>query len=295
MYRNTTILTILLFTLAACGQEPPDQPPMPEPPKPELPEPATPEPPVADEPEIAGLIDEALAGDHRSADNRSRDTWRNPKETLMFFGLEPDMTVVEIYPGGGWYTEVLAPVLRERGELVAAHFMPEGSEYRTRVYNNYMDKLAKHPGVYDQVEVISIGGGDDLVLGEDGSADMVLTFRNMHSFTNAGEAGNFFEAAYSVLKPGGILGVVAHRASDGADAMETVEGGYLPESFVIEHATAAGFQLDARSEVNANPSDTRDHPEGVWTLPPTLRLGDEDRDMYEAIGESDRMTLRFVK
>lgn len=287
MIKYVALAFTAALALTACEREAP------------APEPAVPAPPVAmeapEQPEAAGLLDAALAGAHRSEANRARDAWRNPRETLLFFGLEPGMTVVEIYPGAGWYTEILAPVLRERGRLIAAHFDPEGSEFRTRMVNAYREKLDADPDVYDRVEVITIGGGEAMRFGEPGSADRVLTFRNMHSFTRTGDIKHFFDAAYGVLKPGGVLGVVAHRAADGADPMETVDGGYLPESFVIEHAAAAGFRLAERSDINANPSDTRDHPEGVWTLPPTLRLGDEDRDLYLALGESDRMTLKFVK
>ncbi|MEX2488738.1 MAG: methyltransferase [Pseudomonadales bacterium] len=297
MYQNWIYILLAAFVLTACGPEAPQEPETGE--APETSETAATEPATEPAEEsrltVAERIDEALAGEHRSSKNASRDNWRHPKETLLFFGLEPDMTVVEIYPGGGWYTEVLAPVSRDEGHLVAAHFNPDGSDYRERSYNNYIDKLEEHPDVYDNVEVISIGGGEELSLGEPESADMVLTFRNMHSFTSAGEEENFFAAAHNVLKPNGILGVVQHRADEGADPMKSVKNGYLPEAFVIEKAEAAGFKLDDRAEINANPDDTHDHPEGVWTLPPSLRLGDEDREKYEAIGESDRMTLRFIK
>lgn len=298
MYRNWIWILATIGLLTGCGQEATESSQTPS--KPEAAETAAPEPQKAPreelpEPTISELIDKALAGAHRSPERASRDVWRHPKETLLFFGLEPDMTVVEIYPGGGWYTEVLAPVLREQGQLIAAHYNPEASEYQTRSYNNYIEKLEANPDVYDKVQVITIEGGEDMSLGEPGSVDRVLTFRNMHTLTSAGHLEDFFSAAWRVLAPGGVLGVVAHRADEGADPMETVKGGYLPESFVIEKAEAAGFQLDDRSDINANPADDHDHPKGVWTLPPTLTLDDEDREVYEEIGESDRMTLRFVK
>ncbi|HWP94354.1 MAG TPA: methyltransferase domain-containing protein [Gammaproteobacteria bacterium] len=247
--------------------------------------------------DTAALLDAALAGAHRSEANRARDRHRHPKETLLFFGLRPDMTVIELWPGaGGWYTEVLAPVLRERGRLIAAHFSPDApGEYYRRNHPLYLEKLKANPAIYDRVAVIAFQPPEQVTLGPDGSADMVLTFRNLHNWMMNDSLDEVFAAAYRVLKPGGVFGVVEHRANEGTDPREIAKTGYVPESYVIELARQAGFILDAKSEINANPKDTKDHPKGVWTLPPTLRLGDTDRDKYLAIGESDRMTLRFVK
>jgi len=257
-------------------------------------------PPVAATPTpeeaVTGRLDQAIGGAHRSVANRARDVWRHPKETLLFFGLRADMTVVEIYPGGGWYTEVLAPVLRDTGKLVAAHFDPTiPPAYRERSYTDYVNMLAGSPTLYDQVEVLQLGGPEHFNLGEDGSADMVLTFRNIHGLFNDGHLDAMMAASFRVLKSGGILGVVQHRADEGVDVVASARRGYIPESFVIERAEAAGFRFDERSEVNANPADTKDYEIGVWALPPSLRGELDMRPARSAIGESDRMTLRFVK
>jgi len=241
-------------------------------------------------------LDQAIAGAHRSVDNRSRDLWRNPKETLLFFGLRADMTVVEIYPGGGWYTEVLAPVLRDTGKLVAAHFDPSiPPAYRERSYTSYVNMLAAAPTLYDQVQVLQLGGPEQFGLGEDGSADMVVTFRNTHGLFNDGHLDAMMAASFRVLRSGGVLGVVQHRADEGVDIAASARLGYVPESFVIERAEAAGFRFDERSEINANPADTKDYDIGVWALPPSLRGELDMRPARSAIGESDRMTLRFTK
>jgi predicted methyltransferase len=245
----------------------------------------------------AEWLDRALAGAHRAAANAARDPFRHPRETLLFFGLRPGMTVVEIWPGGGWYTEVLAPVLRGRGVLYAAHFHIDGKgpPYRGRSRAAFQKKLAANPAVYDQVRITELGAPPHVGIAPPRSADMVLTFRNVHNWTAARIDEATFRAFYAALKPGGILGVVEHRAKEGASLEQMIKSGYMTESYVIALAGKAGFKLAGRSEINANPKDTRDHPRGVWTLPPTYRLGEQDRGRYAAIGESDRMTLRFVK
>lgn len=241
-------------------------------------------------------LDKAVAGTHRAEANRARDAARNPKETLEFFGFDPGQTIVEVFPGGGWYTEILAPAVRGHGKLIAAHFPADSaSDYAQRVRGEYLAMLATRPEVYDQVEVIGYEPGGENALGAPGSADLVLTFRNMHSFLRQDNVEKFLADAYAVLKRGGTLGLVQHRARAGADPEAAKDVGYLPEAWVIEQVESAGFKLDVRAEINANPRDTADHPAGVWSLPPSLRQGDTDRDKYEAIGESDRMTLRFVK
>ena len=248
------------------------------------------------DPEPAHTLSQAIAGAHRSDADRARDAWRHPAETLSFFGLRPDMTVVEIYPGGGWYTAILAPALRDQGKLIAAHYGDAtGSEYRTRSHDAFVKKLEQDPATYGRVEVIAYFPPERTSLGPAGSVDMVVTFRNLHGMVGAGTAEGFFAAAHDVLKPGGVLGVVQHRAAAGVDPAESAKKGYVPEQAVIQMAQAAGFVLGGRSEINANPRDTKDYPDGVWTLPPSYRLGDEGRERYAAIGESDRMTLRFVK
>jgi predicted methyltransferase len=241
-------------------------------------------------------LGQAISGAHRAEADRARDTARHPRETLEFFGFEPSQRVIEVYPGGGWYTDILAPAVRGHGRLVAAHFPSDTqSAYQQRVRGEFLAKLGAAPEIYDQVEVIGYVPGAEHALGAPGSADLVLTFRNLHSFYGGGNLEKFFADAFAVLKSGGTLGVVQHRAPAGTDPETGKEAGYLPEAWVVEQAQAAGFELAERSEVNANPKDTADHPGGVWALPPTLRQGDADRDKYLAIGESDRMTLRFVK
>jgi predicted methyltransferase len=242
-------------------------------------------------------IENAIKGEHRSAMNSVRDESRHPAATLEFFGFRHDMTVIELWPGGGWYTEILAPALRDNGKLIAATYgdTGDGSEYRTRSHRGYVEKLSANPDVFDAIEIITFWAPEDASLGPDNRADLVVTFRNIHSLIRRNQQNDFFSAAWRVLKPGAVLGIVQHRAPEDADPAISAESGYVPQAHVIELATQAGFSLAATSEINANPLDSKNHPEGVWTLPPSLRLGETDRDRYLAIGESDRMTLKFVK
>jgi predicted methyltransferase len=243
----------------------------------------------------AASIDAALAGDWRSDKNKARDQYRHPKETLAFFGLKPNQTVIELYPGGGWYTEILAPYLKEHGQYYAAIIKPNKPEGEEAINKTGLRaKFAADPTHYGAAKVVEFVP-KSAVLGPPASADLVLTFRNVHNMTDDGVAEPIFKAMFDVLKPGGMLGVVDHRAKPGTTLAQNKETGYLPEDVVIKLATDAGFKLAARSEINANPKDTKDYPKGVWTLPPTLTLKDVDRDKYLAIGESDRMTLKFVK
>lgn len=247
---------------------------------------------------VADRIDAAMQGGHRDANNVARDKYRHPKDTLLFFGLRPDMTVVEIWPSGGWYAEILAPVLRDEGRYYAAAYdvdAPEQPAYRARIQAAFEAKLAAEPAVYDRVIVTRLALPGSREIAPAGSADLVLTFRNTHTFLRANEAEEMFATFYAALKPGGMLGVVQHRAAPGTTLEVMKKSGYVTEEKVIELARDAGFVLAGRSEVNANPLDSRDHPQGVWTLPPSLRLGDTDRARYLAIGESDRMTLKFIK
>ena len=248
-------------------------------------------------PGAAALLDAAIAGDHRSPDNAARDAWRHPKETLLFFGLQPDMAVMEVWPGsGGWYTEILAPVLRDRGRLVAASWDPAmDNRFVQEGLKAYRAKLDARPDVYGRVEVTALHYPTAMKPVPDGTMDMVLTFRNIHNWMPREAERPMLQAMYDALKPGGILGVVEHRAGTGAPQDPKARSGYVREDYAIELIESVGFRLLARSEVNANPADTRDYEQGVWTLPPSLRLGDKDRDRYLAIGESDRFTLRFEK
>ena len=250
-------------------------------------------PPTSASDFTAGQLDSVLGGSWRSAANKARDVYRHPKATLQFFGLQPDKTVIEITPGGGWYSEILAPVLRDNGHYIAAVPSGNGAEERQDA-EALRAKFKADPAQYGKASVITFNPKAP-VFGPPGSADLVLTFRNVHNWAMTGNAEAMFKAFYAVLKTGGTLGVVDHRAAAGA-TLDTVKGsGYLPTDYVIKLATDAGFKLDGQSEINANPKDTKNYPKGVWTLPPTLTLGEQDRDKYLAIGESDRMTLRFVK
>lgn len=248
--------------------------------------------------DVGADIDRILSGNHRDPKNAARDKYRHPKEVLSFFGLRPDMTVVEIWPSTGWWTEILGPLLKDSGKYYAALYpsqAPNAPAYSKRVETQYEAKLAAHPDLYGKVVKTAVLAPGFTQPAPKGSADMVLTFRNVHNWAKAGIADQMFKTFYDTLKPGGILGVTDHRAKPGTPFEKQVESGYLTEEYVIGLAQRAGFKLAAKSEINANPLDTADHPRGVWTLPPTLALGDQDRDKYLAIGESDRMTLKFVK
>ena len=242
------------------------------------------------------LIDRAMTGSHRSDANKARDKYRHPKETLLFFGLKPNMTVVEITPGAGWYTEILAPVMRG-GAYYAAIFQvtEQSSDVQRANDGNFRAKLAGDADSYSKVQ-LSVLVPNAIQVAPAGSADMVLTFRNVHNWAKAGTADAMFEAFYDALKSGGVLGVVEHRARPGTAFERQIDSGYMTEAYVTETAQKAGFKLDNKSEINANPRDTADYPGGVWTLPPTLRnVADAEKSKYLAIGESDRMTLKFVK
>ncbi|HXI88165.1 MAG TPA: hypothetical protein VNH64_11950 [Parvularculaceae bacterium] len=253
-------------------------------------------------PSAAALLDAVIAGDQRSDEEKARDKYRHPKETLLFFGAEPNMTIVEIWPGGGWYSDIIAPFLAKGGGVYyAAGLDPDVSERTKRAVEALRAKLTGDPSVFGNVNFTVLGAGREIA--PPGSADMVLTFRNIHNWMNAGAAAENFKAFYAALKPGGVLGVVEHRADEDAGADFEGSSGYVKVSTVKALAAAAGFEFVASSEVNANPADTKNYPFGVWTLPPTRRssaVGGEvdpnfDHAKYDAIGESDRMTLKFVK
>nr|WP_298133867.1 methyltransferase [uncultured Pseudoxanthomonas sp.] len=245
----------------------------------------------------AAALDAALKGDWRDPKNAARDAYRHPKETLSFFGVTPTQTVVEITPGGGWYSEVLAPYLKNGGQYVAAVVDPASASEKSRGYyqrsvDGLQKKFADAPAQFDKASVVKYDPAAP-VFGAAGAADVVLTFRNVHNWRSANQAEGMFKGFFAALKPGGVLGVVEHRANQDVPADD--KSGYVSEAQVIALAEAAGFRLDAKSEVNANPKDTKDHPNGVWTLPPSNNHPEADRAKYQAVGESDRMTLRFVK
>lgn len=240
------------------------------------------------------LLAEAIDGPWRATANRARDEYRHPQATLEFFRVGSRARVIEISPGTGWYTEILAPYLRGSGSYIGASAQAPADSAAGQRNIAIKAKFAADPARYDRAQWLEYDGKRPS-LGAPGSADVVLTFRNVHNWVAGGSADAYFKAFHDVLKPGGVLGVVDHRAKPGTSLDAMKKSGYLTEALVIELATRAGFRLDGRSQVNANTKDTTDHPNGVWTLPPTNRHEEKDAGKYRAIGESDRMTLRFVK
>lgn len=239
-------------------------------------------------------IEEAVTkSNYRAPLNKARDVYRHPVETLEFFGLTPEMTVVEVAPGQGWYMEILAPLLAVKGRYIMAAPIADKPYFKTNeeLINAWKGKF---PQVGSKMETAIFSPPSKIVFPKAETADMVLTFRNVHNWMTAKGEEQAFKAFYDVLKPGGILGVVEHRALPSQED-PLAKSGYVREQDVIELAARAGFKLVGSSEINANPKDTKDHPEGVWTLPPALKLGDKNREKYLAIGESDRMTLKFMK
>jgi predicted methyltransferase len=248
--------------------------------------------------DLIARLEVAANGDHRSDKNKDRNQYRHPIDTLAFFGLEPNMTVLEIGPGGGWYTEVLAPAMRDTGVYIAGSYdiEVEGQpKYRYRQHQSLLTNIKDQPELYGQIKVASYSPPESRNLWQENSVDMVITFRSSHGWVRQGMIDEVYSDFFKVVKPGGVLGVVQHRAPADGDAIAWAKKGYVPEARVIQAAEKAGFILDAKSEVNANAKDLKDHDEGVWRLPPTLGLGEQDREKYMAIGESDRMTLRFKK
>jgi len=241
--------------------------------------------------EAAARITTAVAAPTRTPANVARDPYRHPTETLAFFGVKPGDTVVELWPGGGWYTEILAPLAKAGGgTLYVAAPWEKG-------LNRVKAKQESDAGTYGAVKLAEFPNGGTNPKVADGSADVVLTFRNVHNwrFDGADNTANAFKQIFAMLKPGGVLGVEEHRLPEAMDSALEEKSGYMKRSSVIAFAEAAGFKLVGESDINANPKDTHDYPGGVWTLPPSLREGDKDREKYLAIGESDRMTLKFVK
>lgn len=237
-----------------------------------------------------------ITAEHRSPENIARNAARHPVETLQFFGLASGQTVIEILPGGGWYSEIIAPFLKGNGVYYAAHFSPDSQiSYQPPMLRDFQARIAGNPAVYGETRLTHLYPPTQMEIAPPGSADLAMSFRNVHNWIMFGTQKEHFAAFHAALKPGGILGIVEHRApaGSGMEVMETT--GYVTQDYVIELATQAGFELVATSEINANPRDTKDHPEGVWTLPPTLRLGETDKEKYLAIGESDRMTVKFRK
>lgn len=243
--------------------------------------------------QLPETIEEAVASGYRTPEFTKRDIYRHPAETLNFFGLTADMTVLEISPGQGWYMEILAPYLAKSGRYIMALPVPDKPYFKTNeeIINAWK---AKFPNVGNKIETATFSPPQTIKFPENNSVDLVVTFRNVHNWMMAKGEKEAFRAFYNVLKPGGILGIEEHRALPTQED-PLAKSGYVREQDIIELAVKAGFKLVGTSEINANPKDTKNHPEGVWTLPPTLKLGEKDKDKYLAIGESDRMTLKFMK
>jgi predicted methyltransferase len=243
----------------------------------------------------ASALDGILGGSQRTAADRLRDSYRHPKETLLFFGIRPGTRVLQPWPESGWYTKIIAPLVRAHGQYYAALIAPDpGSRFIQARLARYRQLLASRPDLYGRVRVVTLPlDGRDVV--PPGSVNMVLSFRNLHEWMALGDAQQVLVTIYRALAPGGVFGVVDNRANPKLPQDPRAKNGYVRQDYAIELIEAAGFRLVATSEVNANPKDTKNYPCGAWALPPTYRLGNFDRAKYAAIGESDRFTLKFIK
>jgi len=253
------------------------------------------------------LLQKVLEADHRSEQEQIRDQYRHPLQTLAYFDVRPSHTVVEIWPGGGWYTKVLAPYLKDEGQYYGAGFavsLQRTPRWREKMQSAYNQMLLADPKVYGNPIVTELAYPERVSIAPEGSVDRIVTFRNVHNWIRADQAKAMFEIFYRTLKPGGVLGVVQHRAATGTSLSQMKKTGYVTEDYVAELGTKVGFSLAGKAQINANVLDARDHPHGVWSLPPTFRTCKKIKapeakaqcfDKYRAIGESDRMTLRFVK
>ena len=243
----------------------------------------------------ASALDAILAGHQRTAADRARDRFRHPKNTLLFFGIRPRTRVLQVWPESGWYTKIIAPLVRARGRYYAGVIAPDpGSRFLAARLGRYRRLLASRPDLYGRVKVVTfaLNGGDAV---PPGSVDMVLSFRDLHEWMALGDAQQALATIYRALAPGGVFGVVDNRGDPAVPQDPLAKNGYVRQDYAIRLIEAAGFRLVATSEINANPKDTKNYPCGVWALPPVYRLGNIDRGMYRAIGESDRFTLKFVK
>lgn len=246
-------------------------------------------------------LEASINGEHRTAEEKARDAFRKPMETLEFFGFRSNMTVVEAWPGGGWYTKILAPAVQKDGQFYAATYTPNAPYgYQRRGLGALLSTMGETPDLFRDAKVTFFELPYALAIAPKGSVDMVLTFRNVHNlfadYYGSGRYANLaFEVMFDALKPGGVLGIVDHRWPDPKTEDPLAANGYISAERTIEFAKAAGFELAGQSDLLANPKDTHDYEEGVWTLPPSLALGDKDKKKYEAIGESDRFVLKFVK
>jgi predicted methyltransferase len=239
-------------------------------------------------------LGKAVSGSWRTQSLIARDAARHPAEELAFFGIKPDMTVVEIWPSGGYWTEMLGPYLHDHGTYYAATVPRTASARAAKAVDTFQAKLDANKAIYGNVKLSEFGQGLSNIA-PDGSADLIVTFRNLHNWVGDGWAYQALVTFYKALKPGGILGIEDHRGSDAKPQDPKAGSGYLRQDYAIALAKKAGFELVGSSEIDANPKDTKDYPEGVWTLPPDLTLGDKDRAKYIAIGEADNFVLKFRK
>jgi len=256
-------------------------------------------PVVAEEPQL--VLQQLADAGQRSKEHKLRNKYRNPAETLQFFGIQPQMSVLEIWPGHGWYTEILAPFLKDQGKLTLAQFRhndgslkDERSIFWARVSERLAQRVAEQSDYFGEITNIELDP-PRFSPPQQEQFDMVLTFRNAHIWNESGHLYGTLQSVFQALKPGGVLGMVEHRSARLSDISSSAVEGYLDEAYVIQAAEQAGFELVASSEINANPADTKDYPKGVYALPPTLAMGQYNKAQYMAIGESDRMTLKFIK
>lgn len=251
-------------------------------------------------------IEEAMQSPNRQAANVARDRYRHPLEALTFFDVKPGMNIVEVWPATGWWTEILGPYTKYEGIYYAAGFSMTARrtpDWRKEMQVDFTNMLADGPDYYSHIVSTELSIPERTTMAPPGTVDRVLTFRNVHNWMKGDYAEGMFKAMHRALKSGGVLGVVEHRAKPGTSLKAMIESGYVTEKYMIQLAKRVGFILDARSELNANAADVADHPAGVWTLPPSLRyckkLGEAKQPdcfkKYRLIGESDRMTLRFIK
>jgi len=249
----------------------------------------------------AAAVDAAIASEHRSVEDKARDQYRHPRETLEFLGFRSNMKVLEVWPGGGWYTQILAAALQDEGRLYAAQFQINSPfDFQRRQFGKFLTMLGERNDIYRKIKITHLSLPYQLEVAPRNSVDMAVTFRNLHNWVEVPFGGGKyarlpFDAMYDALKPGGILGVVDHRWPDPATEDPVSMNGYISKERTIELAESAGFRFVGESDILYNPKDTRDHPSGVWTLPPSFALGDQEREKYAAIGESDRFLLKFEK
>lgn len=246
-------------------------------------------------------IEEILNGDHRSVEHKARDNFRHPADVIKFFNIKPSSTVLEVWPGNGWYSEILAPYLKDNGQLVAATFGLNNQNsddkrlaFWSKIALEYREKMSDQ-ALYGTVLFTEFEPPEQIDIAEVDSIDIAIIVRTLHIWDEVGQMQQGLESVHKALKPGGILGVIQHRSTQFSDFSSSAPEGYLAENYVIKAAENAGFKLVETSEINSNDADTKDYPKGVYTLPPTLAMGALDQDKYLAIGESDRMTLKFVK